>query len=257
MKPRATSIGVLLKRELQRRQQANPKYSLRTFAAALQIDPSSLSKILKGMRVPSDETRARILRLVHFDESEVAEVTRWLDEQSRGPQFETYNVEIFERVIEPEHLIALEALRIPGIASDPNLLGPIAGLDAERMTKILNDLESIGLVGFGESGAAVFSPHNSTFTIPLTGEKRKRIQRQFLEGAERALETLPIEIRENSTLTIAIAAEQLPEYKAELARFRARLNKLGDKRIARANTVYNFVFSVYPASVTPQAQTEA
>ena len=47
-----SSIGFLqfLQQELERRCQKNPRYSLRSFAKYLEIDPSALSKILNGKR---------------------------------------------------------------------------------------------------------------------------------------------------------------------------------------------------------------
>ena len=44
------SYRELLLNELRRRQSTNPMYSLRAFARALDMDPSTLSKILRGKR---------------------------------------------------------------------------------------------------------------------------------------------------------------------------------------------------------------
>ena len=50
------NLRVLLKAEFNKRRRHNPRYSLRAFAASLRISDSSLSKIMRSLRNPSNGT---------------------------------------------------------------------------------------------------------------------------------------------------------------------------------------------------------
>ena len=52
---------LLLQRELERRCQSNPKYSLRAFAKALKMSPAALSYMLTGKRPVSKKTVKKIV----------------------------------------------------------------------------------------------------------------------------------------------------------------------------------------------------
>jgi transcriptional regulator with XRE-family HTH domain len=246
MNSKFTPICNLLTQELKKRQLANRKYSLRAFAADLEIDPSSLSKIIKGMRIPSEETRTRLLKAMQVGPEDLERVNRWVEKQAKGAEFEVFQEIHVDNHFEPEHVAALEALRIPSVTANPSSVSNILNLDPERVEKVLRELESMGLVAFGDFGTAIFSPHNSTFSISSTSVRRREIQRYFLEAAAHALNSVPFEERENSTLTMAIPVDRLDLFKEELARFRYRINRIADRRISHANKVYNFVFGVYP-----------
>jgi transcriptional regulator with XRE-family HTH domain len=60
----------LLQTELNRRKQSRNGYSLRAFASHLGLDPSALSKVLKGVKHLSVRSSLNIVKRVEFTESE-------------------------------------------------------------------------------------------------------------------------------------------------------------------------------------------
>jgi transcriptional regulator with XRE-family HTH domain len=63
------SFRLYLKRELQRRCQKNPSYSLRAFARFLHIPHQVLSRILNGKRPPTKTLLEKIGEKLQLDES--------------------------------------------------------------------------------------------------------------------------------------------------------------------------------------------
>ncbi len=60
----------LLKGELNRRKSENRSYSLRSFAAHLTLDPSALSKILKGEKSLSVRASLNVVQRIQFTDQE-------------------------------------------------------------------------------------------------------------------------------------------------------------------------------------------
>ncbi len=107
----------VLQTELDRRQAANARYSLRAFARALAIDHSALSQILRGKRrVTARNVRALGPRL-HLSASAIAE----------------------HCAIEHESAV-LAALERPGFRADTRWLATIAGIPIDDVNVTLQRL---------------------------------------------------------------------------------------------------------------------
>ena len=59
-----------LKREFERRQGANPRYSLRAYARDLTLDPGLLSRLMTGKRLMAISTAKRVAERLRLAEAE-------------------------------------------------------------------------------------------------------------------------------------------------------------------------------------------
>ncbi len=71
---RAVTFRAVLRAEFERRQSANPRYSLRSFARDLSLDHSTLSQILRGRRRLTGRTVRALGRRLRLSTAEVAEL---------------------------------------------------------------------------------------------------------------------------------------------------------------------------------------
>lgn len=58
----------LLKKEFERRQGANPRYSLRAYARDLALDPGLLSRLMTGKRLMAISTAKRVAERLKLDD---------------------------------------------------------------------------------------------------------------------------------------------------------------------------------------------
>ncbi|PIU00880.1 MAG: hypothetical protein COT74_02980 [Bdellovibrionales bacterium CG10_big_fil_rev_8_21_14_0_10_45_34] len=56
-----------LRRELERRCEQNPRYSIRAFARSIGVNDGALSQIISGKRVPSDRTSKKLMMALELD----------------------------------------------------------------------------------------------------------------------------------------------------------------------------------------------
>jgi transcriptional regulator with XRE-family HTH domain len=71
---RAVTFRAVLQAEFERRQSANPRYSLRSFARDLSLDHSTLSQILRGLRRLTGRTVRALGRRLRLSAADVAEL---------------------------------------------------------------------------------------------------------------------------------------------------------------------------------------
>lgn len=60
----------MLKKEFERRQTSNPRYSLRAFARDLALDPGLLSRLMAGKRLMALSTAKRVTERLRLEEGE-------------------------------------------------------------------------------------------------------------------------------------------------------------------------------------------
>jgi plasmid maintenance system antidote protein VapI len=76
-------IRRILKRELEKRQKINPRYSLRGFAKNLQISPSFLSEIIAKKRTMTLSMLSKISRRLNFTEAQIKKLKHGLKKTKR------------------------------------------------------------------------------------------------------------------------------------------------------------------------------
>lgn len=69
--------------ELKRRQERNPRYSLRSYARSLSIDPSSLSRMLNGKQDLSLHLGAKVIQQLSLSEEQAQAFVRSVADEAR------------------------------------------------------------------------------------------------------------------------------------------------------------------------------
>ncbi len=75
----------LLKKEFQRKQKVNSRYSMRALARTLGISPGSISEIFSGQRVPSVKLASRCLKALGADSAQARDVVDSMKKQKKTP----------------------------------------------------------------------------------------------------------------------------------------------------------------------------
>lgn len=246
-------ISSLLVEELKKRKSKNQSYSLRALARILELEPSALSKLMKGQRLPTEKTISRITEKLKVSESDLQNIQNWIKavkkEATAVEKFASFEMKDFEDKIQNFHLVLLEALRIPVFAENVEGLRKSLQMDTKSFYEIISDLEKMHMLNYSPktNSVSILREHNTTFPHPFTTEKRREIQKKFLSMAIKMIDQVPFEERENSTLTIAIPTSKIPEFKNLFAKMRRRVNVEADKNLKKADAVYNFTIAFYPA----------
>lgn len=237
-----------IKRELDRRQKVNRRYSLRAFARDLEISPAQLSQVLSGRRplTPGLATRvAEKLDLSPIERKDFLSSTvldRWPDET---PKWAPLDEDRFQLIADWKHFAILSLTRVRGARGEAGWIATRLGLSYAESSAALDRLRRLGLVTEDPANfKQIGDPIHVGSKVPSTAIRR--YHRETLELALRKLEEVPVERRDYSSVTITMN-------EADLEKFRDRIMKFQEDIGAEAEAnpthdVYMFACQLFPVT---------
>jgi uncharacterized protein (TIGR02147 family) len=247
----------LLRQELARRCEANPRYSLRSFARALEIDAGTVSRLIRGSQRPTQMLASRIFSVIDLSPEEQAKFMESAREglrrarasgplparTPRGPLREL-GTDLFKAIADWQHAVILELPSLPGFRADPQWVAKRLGISPTEAQLALGRLIQLGLLAVRNGQVLRTNLAYDTGDRHLTSAAHRRNQRQFLEKAIQSLENDPIEVRSMTRWTMAIDPQKLPLAKRMVERFQRRLGRvLGS---GQATEIYSLSVALFP-----------
>lgn len=242
----------LLRKELVRRQNANSHYSLRAFAKALNLNPTTLSLTLQNKRGLSEESLNKVCAALRLDPEE----SRWLRAMVLSIDGETSEIRLkhtqeldyiistknqnsvesnlsvsaFRVVADWYHMAILELLLIDEYKAVPSTkyvswISKKLCISNIQVRGSLEHLQNLELVEFINGKPA------RTDGILLTGDQIpssaiRSHHKQYVEKSLTALEEQSFEECDFSGLIVPTDPRKIPEAKRALQAFRKKMSKL-------------------------------
>ncbi len=246
---------LFLQNELLRRCKVNPRYSLRAFARSLGIEPSALSKLLAGKRSVSRPMFSRLSARLGLDPRaaqrfappETSEKKRAAQAAIHGDNFSQISLDAFQVIADWYHFALLELMTVEGFQPDPAWIARALGLSLPEVRFAIERLVRLGLLEITASGEMRRLEQVTTIGPEFTNAALRKVQRQVLEMAMRALEEVPIEQRDQSAMTMAVNLDRLPAAKEKIKAFRRRLCAFLEAEPPKGE-VYHLSISLYPVT---------
>ena len=147
-----------LSKEFRRRRESNTRYSLRAYAAFLEVDHSTLSQVMSGSRkVPVSAIRkwARKLGLGREEVTVFVAAEHVPDSQTikRQEQLRNWSAEAMSIISEPVHLEMLRLTRLTNFHPNSIWLSKQLGLSVDEVNIALSRLLRLRLLSIDEHGA--------------------------------------------------------------------------------------------------------
>lgn len=254
---RSQDFRLYLQGELSGRLKENPNYSLRQFAKLLAVDPSALVKLLKGDRPIGRLLIKRFGERIGLSPDEINEFisyqernkSRKTDSAPSAQEYQQITLDTFRLISDWHHYAILELIRVDSFVPDSRWISQALNIPISEVNFAIERMVRIGILEINEStGAWIDHTEISTnIAKPYFDGAQKKLQKQILEKAIYALEHVPVSQRDQSSMTMAIDINLLPEAKEKIKQFRRELSRFlsrGQKR----NQVYHLALSLYPVS---------
>jgi uncharacterized protein (TIGR02147 family) len=255
-------IGAHLGAELERRCKTNPRYSLRAFARSLSMEPSYLSKVIRGERAPTASvilragTRLGIdpIRLRDWIEATTDRAAQELQRrrESMDKAYVSLTDDQLAGISEWYYYAIPELFDLEGFECTPERVAGLLGLRADVARDAIERMIRLGMLARDAQGRITEPKRSYTMSVvhPGTGPALRKFQRQILEKAIDALEEVPFEERSQSSVTLAVDSERLDAARELIQDFRRKFAHLM-KASREKDRVYHLNVSFYP--VTPRA----
>lgn len=240
-----------LQSELVRRCKSNPKYSLRAFARLLEVEPSFLSKILNRKRVVTENTLNKFGSKMGLSPNDLQTYRAGLPGASSGEgqlaaDYQQLTLDHFQMIADWYHYAILELITVKNFKSDPKWVARALGISVAEVSAAVERLIRLDYIEISARGKWLNrSGNNTTVGNEFTAIAFRRLQQQILSMATTALEEVPLELRDQSSMTVAIDTRLLPEAKLRIKKFRREMARLVQKS-GSWNEVYQLGISFYP-----------
>ncbi|MDG0817844.1 DUF4423 domain-containing protein [Bdellovibrio svalbardensis] len=236
-----------LNEDFQRRKVKNPRYSLRAYAKALDLNPGTLSQILAGKRTITKELLWDLHSRLKFPE-DIYDV--WLN-QIAPPRTAQKNDHVLDEA-EIETLNSWMYFAVIELFSikkswTPEEVAKKIGVSSFEIGRIADVLIKNSILRLNSKNELECLKQSlTTFPVTKTSTQLKDLQKQMLEKAIEHLYSVDISLRHNSTLTVAVSMEDIPLIREKILKFRKEINQICSRSKKDPTQVYNMSVALYP-----------
>jgi lambda repressor-like predicted transcriptional regulator len=235
-------LRVLLQRELTERCAKNPRYSLRSFSKQVGVPISSLSSIMNGKRTISNKMKMHLAGALGWSLNEI-ENTRVTEEQ----KYHTIGLDSFHIISEWYHFAILELLKVKGYKQDPKWIAKALGITPSEVNIAFERLLRVGILEQRNGKYVDITGGSTTWNQSyFTTDAKKRLQKALLEKAVESLYAVPIEERDNTSMTMAINTKDIDKAKKLITEFRRKFSNILERDKSKVDSVYQLAIAFYP-----------
>lgn len=257
MEMRPTDAIGWLEAEFNRRRQKNPRYSLRTFAERLDIPSGRLSELFSrrrrltkalGDRVAtklalSPDERKLFCDLIANSKSKAVEET---SKAAPAATVTALQADQFSMIADWYHFAILSLLETDDFQDDVKWIARRLGISTVEARAAITRLERLGVIERTD-GKLALTQGQLTTTHDIESAALQRSHRQSLEQAIECIDATPIDLRDITSITMAIDVRRIKDAKPIIAKFRRDLSRFLETG-SKKQEVYNLNIQLVPVT---------
>jgi len=239
--------------------QKNQSYSLRAFARSLNVSSSALSAMLNGKRTITPSSIEKLSLALGLGPKEIqrykilSKVKGANGEDVAQDDFQQITMDSFAIISDWYHYAILELIRVKGFKSDLTWVSRSLGITKSEVNIAVERLKRMGLLKITseqkwiDESTLANQGKATNITGHLTSAAARKFQRQVLEKSIVAIEEIPLDLRNHTSLTLAMNPEDIPLAVEKIKNFRRELAELIESN-KNPTAVYNVAISLYPVT---------
>lgn len=251
-----------MREEFSLKQRTNPHYSLRAFARDLGLHSSTLSSIFKGYRplpLKNSKMVANKLNLgpkerTLFLESLYRTKTK-MDEIKIEPGDNRFIIDEahYKVLAEWEHFAVETLLELTDFDASEMSIAQRLGITLTRAHVVVQNLLTYGLVRYDDNGKLVKVHARIRTPEDVASQALRDGHRETLEMGKSKLDQIDVELRDFSSMTIAMDLTRMPEVKTIIREFRQKMMAL--LKDGRKTDVCQLSIQFYPLTIPEKKET--
>jgi uncharacterized protein (TIGR02147 family) len=264
--PHSGDFRLFLQGEYARRCRKNQRYNLSAFARFLEMDISTLAKILKGQRVARGRLIHRIGLKLGLSPTQLEEFTQASPRanskskiEMQLPEYRQVTLDTFQMISDWYHYALLELILHPQFRPDIAWIARTLKISPTEVQIAAERLVRLKMMEITPDGKWLDRSGGFTTTLGnhFTTSAFKNLQRQVLKKAADAMDEVPFEKRSQTSTTMIVHPERIPEAKKMIVEFQRKLNRfLGEGERTATAEVYHLGLSLYPVSFSQETLRE-
>ncbi|MGZ3694042.1 MAG: DUF4423 domain-containing protein [Bdellovibrionota bacterium] len=240
-----------LEAEYLSRRQKNPSYSLRAFSRLLSLPSGRVSQLLSKKRNFTPTLGKKIALKLNYDPLKTHQLLTSI-EKTRGHkgENETYtslDMDQFQSIADPIHFALLSLVETVGFKSDPKFIAAKLGISPLEARMASERLVRVGLLkASGRGKLELTHSPGLTTSHDVKSSALREAHKKVLAHAAEALESVDVDLRDVTSITMAIDPRRLVEAKAKLRAMRRELSEFLEG--GRKTEVYRLNIQLVPVS---------
>lgn len=238
----------------------NPQYSLRAFAKKLDLAPSTLSEILNGKKRASVKLARKISDRLLLDPQERSEILDLYSERfllgmnsvgesqkidrDKEKEYVMMSADQFKIISDWQHYALLNLIKTVDFSSSEAWIASRLDISEKSVSEVIERLIRAGMLERLSDGALRRTQNKTRTTDDVINLSIQKAHAEELEIAKEKLESVPLEMRDFTSVTLAINPDKIPMAKELIRKFQDDLCDVlgaGDKK-----EVYKICFQLFP-----------
>lgn len=233
------SLQKFLQARLEELRIRNPQYSRRAFSRRLGLSPGAISDIFNGRRRVSYKLARKITDRLGLDPQERTELLSPFMAKTLGTitrsdaagseildsDYLQLSTDQFRVIGDWYHFAILVLMRSRGFKSDPQWISDRLGIGKSEVERAIARMVRLGIVE-RKNGKLTRSKKRYRTTDDVSSVAVRRAHHQYLEKAAEALHSVPVELRDFTSLMMSIDTKKLPRAKEIIRKFQDELSEL-------------------------------
>lgn len=222
-----------LEEEYLRRKRVNPAYSLRAFARLLDLPSGRLSQLLSEKRRLTPALGKKIALRLSYDPERAGHFLETIHQsrKSHTPvaarssgRYAPLDMDQFQSIADPLHFSILSLLELDEFDGSLREAAKRLGISPVEARAAVERLERLGLLESAPKLRLTRSPGLTT-SHDVQSAALRHAHRKVLEEAAASLDEVAVELRDLTSITMAIDPARLPEAKKRLRELRRSLSE--------------------------------
>lgn len=236
--------------ELAERRAGNPRFSLRTMAKMLGLSPGRLSELISGKRTVTRKQAEKIFDRLNYSPEKRRQLLPLFASVPDG-KYSTLSSDTFHVIAEGAHLAFLCLMDMPDFKSDLLWLANRLNASPTQVQTIVDRLIRVNLIEWDGSGWTKTQKNLETSTDIQSVALRLSHKESMLHAVE-ALDEVAIELRDITSITMAIDPAKLPQAKKMIRNFRRKMGAYLEEGTRRQ--VYNLNIQLVPVTTLEKGE---
>lgn len=232
-----------VKKELDSRKARNKSYSLRAFSTSLEIDPSYLSKFLRGKKDISYSKFQKIISILKIGPKKVKRLTYPVifNEKEKKLRHEKAQLTDFSR----EKLLIISAVNEPNKEVDLSYLVKITKLPKKKILHHLAELSEQGLFKKTKNGS--YSKRSKRLSTSGQDIKLTEVKKEMFEDVLKVVSTYEKDLFYSNAGFILTSEKKVKEARELMSQFGRKLLMFLE-RTNKKDSLYYFNSDLIPAA---------
>ena len=248
-----TTYSLWLQNEYTQRCKRNPRYSLRSFARLLEMDPSSVSQIMTGKRNASHKVLNHLFERLSIPTNVRDAILQTKNNNdsldsttNHATNYQLLATDAFALIADWHHSAILEMIATPNFKGDAKWIAKKLGLTPTEISLALNRLERVGVVKIKGSTIKRTNENITNYEEGTTAPALKEVLRQLLNKALVAIDQTPADKKDITGIMMATDPAKIPEAKRRIKKFRRDLCKFLET--GKKTMIFNLGVQLFPVS---------